>query len=162
MARSLPPEMRQAIIDALPSGDSCNAIARAVGCSPDTVSRIAKAAGHNWGVKHIEAAAAINRAYGAEHRATLRCKFQQRAEQLLDEFDKPYVAFSFGGRDNDYNEHRFDTPPIEARRQMIAAASTAVKEARALDLHDRTDDHLSDFDTWLAQISGQIPEVVES
>lgn len=158
MAR-LSDEKRQEIIDALPSGDSCNAIAKRLGVGSSSVSRVARTVGHSWTAKHVAAAHDANRGYGAEHRAHLRRQLQIRAEQLLDEFDRPYVAFSFGGRDNDYNEHRFDSPPIEAKRQMISAAATAIKEARALDLHDRTDDHLSDFDTWLAQISGQVPGV---
>lgn len=156
MPAAHPPELRQAVIDDLPSGMSCRAIAERNGVSADWVSKLAKTVGHRWGAKHTAAAAAVNREYGAEHRALLRRMFQQRAQQLLDEFNEPYLAFSFGGRDNEYNEHRFDTPPIEARRQMIQAAATAVKEARALDEHDRTDEHLSDFDTWLAQISGQV------
>lgn len=158
MARGvrLTDQQRQAIIDALPSGDSCNAIARRHRVSPDTVSKIARSVGHRWGVLNVAAAHEATKAYGAEHRAFLRRQFQRRAEQLLDDtsFDGSYLVGTFGGRDNVWNEERLNEPPIEARRQMIQAAATAVKEARALDEHDRSDEHLSDFDEWLRVMSG--------
>lgn len=46
----------------------------------------------------------------------------QRAEEALDDLDKPYIVFSFGGRDNVYNEHELKRPPVEVRRNVLTMA----------------------------------------
>lgn len=156
MARGVPltEQQRQAIIADLSSGDSCNAIARAHWVSPDTVSRIAKAVGHRWGAANVAVAHEARKAYGAEHRSLMRQEAQRRAEESYAMLDEPHVVFSFGGRDNDYNERTFDRPDVAARSQLMLQADRALKTAVLLDSHDRTDEHLSDFDQWWAQMFG--------
>ena len=46
----------------------------------------------------------------------------QRAEEALDDLDKPYIVFSFGGRDNVYREHELKRPPVEVKRNVLTMA----------------------------------------
>lgn len=151
-------EKRQEIIDALPSGDSCNAIAKRLGVGSSTVSRIAAQHGHDWGVKHVQRTHELNRVYGADHRAEMRSRAQWKAALVLDRIASPFRQSEFGS-DNCWHMLNVDEPPPREERHMAQTWATLMREVRALDEHDRTDEHLSDFDTWLAQISGQAPEV---
>jgi hypothetical protein len=44
------------------------------------------------------------------------------SESMLDRIDDPYLVYAFGGKDNDYNEHRLDSAPVEVRRNIITTA----------------------------------------
>lgn len=146
-------EERQRIIDALPSGDTCNAIAKRLGFSPDTVSRVARTVGHDWGVKHVARAHQMNRVYGAENRAEQRSVAQWKAQQVLARIASPFTQSEFGS-DNRWHTLDLDEPPPREERHMAQTWATLMREVRALDEHDRSDEHLSDFDEWLRMMSG--------
>lgn len=103
-------------------GLSASAIARKIGVHASTVSRWAKAEGLSFDrTKTAEATAAksIDLAAG---RTRLAEKMLARAEQALDDLDKPYTVYNFGGKDNTYAEHKLDKPPIEVKRNVITMA----------------------------------------
>jgi hypothetical protein len=62
--------------------------------------------------------------------------FLDRAEQLLGELDRPYLVFNFGGKDNTYNEHQLEKPPVEVIRNLITSAAVAFDKHLAQDRHD--------------------------
>lgn len=103
-------------------GLSASAIARKLGVHASTVSRWAKADGLSFDRSKTAEATAAKSIDLAAGRTRLAEKMLQRAEEALDELDKPYIVFSFGGRDNIYNEHMLERPPIEVKRNVLTMA----------------------------------------
>lgn len=103
---------------------SASAIARELGVSKSTVSK--------WAREHTPPLL-FDRARTAEAVAAksidLAAGRQELAEMMLAEskamlkrLDDPYLVYSFGGKDNDYNEHTLDSAPVEVRRNAITMA----------------------------------------
>jgi hypothetical protein len=156
MARPLSQEERDEIAKLCGEGKSANEIARLTGRSPSTVTKVANETGHRFGHSNLARAHEARSAYSAERRAELAAKLTERAEQLLDEMDGKFVAYSFGGRDNDYNEHEFESPPIDAKFTMIRAAREALRTVLDIDRHDnRNDENLSAVDAWMRSLIGE-------
>jgi hypothetical protein len=106
------------------SGMGCNAIARELGVSASTVSAWAKSAGLSFPGQAQTATATVKREFDmAAARARLAQKMTANADRVLDSLDGPYLVYSFGGKDNTYEEHELAEAPISARRegQTIAA-----------------------------------------
>lgn len=152
MAKRVSDEERQRIIDAFPTGKSCRQIAREFGRNPNTISAIARDVGHEFG--HINALRAheINRKYGAEWRAETRQLLADEARRLLADLRKPALVYSFGGRDNTYNEHTLDEPDTKAKHELMRAATTALRAIRDLDATDSTTGNLGMLGEWFATI----------
>lgn len=158
MAKRLTEDERQRIIELLHDGHSRAHIARETGRGVGTVNRIAEAIG----VRADQSVASRTRgarearsAYSAERRATSAAKAQQRADELLDRMVGRYLVFNFGGRDNTYEEHELEQPPVEALRAMAAAYRDLVRTVLDVDRHDnRQDEGLAAVDQWLRDIAG--------
>jgi hypothetical protein len=147
---------RQRIIELLPTGKTCGEIAREVGRSTNTVSRVAATVGHSWG--HVNAARAheATAAYGAERRAVTMQRFHERADELLARMEGRFLVFNFGGKENTYNEHELEQPPVEAIRAMMQSAREAMRTVLDIDRHDnRNDEGLAAVDEWLRGIVGR-------
>jgi hypothetical protein len=86
------------------------------------VSRWAKEEGLAFDRAQTAQAVAAHTIDLAAGRQRLAEKMLARAEQLLDSLDNPYVVYSFGGRDNVYNEHKLDKPPVEVIRNAVTTA----------------------------------------
>lgn len=104
-------------------GLSASAIARELGVAKSTVSRWAKADGIAFDRARTAEAVAAKSIDLAAGRQRLAEKMLQRAEEALDDLDKPYLVFSFGGRDNVYTEHELKRPPIEVKRNVLTMAA---------------------------------------
>lgn len=152
MAKPVSDEERQRIIEAFPTGKSCRQIARELGRSTTTISTIAKSVGHEFGQINAERARAINQRYGAEWRAEMRQRLADEAMRLLDDMRKPALVFSFGGRDNTYNEHELEEPDFRSKRDLMQAVSTALRSIRDLDATDSTTGNLGMLGEWFATI----------
>lgn len=119
--RTFDSERARELFDA---GEGCNAIARALGVSPSTVSTWAKSAGLSFSKRAQTAAATVTREFDmAAARMRLAEKMVANADKVLDSLDGPYLVYSFGGKDNTYREHTLTEAPTSARRegQTIAA-----------------------------------------
>src|SRR5690349_499265 len=108
-------------------GMGCNAIARELGVGAATISRWADREGLSFAREATALAVRARTLDIAESRTLLTKKMLGVAHDVLDQLDGPYLVYNFGGKDNTYEEHLLDTPPIEVARtaQMIA------KEAHA-------------------------------
>lgn len=104
-------------------GLSAGKIARELGVATSTVSRWAKADGLSFDRSSIAKTLAAQQVDLAAGRQRLAEKMLAAAEQMLDDLNKPYIVFSFGGRDNVYNEHQLDQPPVETKRNIITTAA---------------------------------------
>lgn len=146
---------RQAIVDLLPSGMSAAKIAKQVGRSIQTVSRIAQAEGHRWGDTNLAHAHEARSAYSAERRAEIAARFTEECDRLLDELHGEYLVFNFGGKDNTFEERTLVEPPTEAKRQLIQAAREAMRTVLDIDRHDNKGDTVgSAFDAFLERMMG--------
>lgn len=107
-------------------GLSCNAIAKRLKCSPSTVSRWAKAEGLSFRDRAQTATANAVREFDmAAARIRLAEKMTANADKVLDSLDGPFLVYSFGGKDNDYNEHTLDEAPMSARREAQTISAIA-------------------------------------
>ena len=139
-------------------GYSCNAIAKQLGCSPSTVSLWAKDEGLKFDRSQTALAVRAHVIDMAESRLLLTKKMLAVGHEALDKLDGPYLVYAFGGKENDYNEHTLDSPPLDAIKtaQMIAkeafmASSKALEQTPeglrgAESLIDRLEAGLSKFD----------------
>lgn len=109
-----------------------NAIARAMGVAPVVVSRTAEHLELTFDRTKMQAAADARRADVEERRSLLAERFVAVAEDSLDRLDRETTVFSFGGKDNDYNEHTFNEAPIAERQKLITAAAIAVDKSLKL------------------------------
>jgi len=83
-----------------------------------------------------EAAQADNAAI----RAIISRRLLEKANERLDQMDRPYRVFSFGGKDNTYRERILDRPPAGELRNIMTAAAIALDKHLAIDKHDASAD----------------------
>jgi IS30 family transposase len=136
MPKPVTDDERRRILDHLATGASCNATAKKFHRSPDTISRIAKKAGHSFGHTNLARAHEARKSYGAEQRASTAARMHEEADRLLDQLHRPHLVWSFGGRDNEYNERLHDEPDVAAKYTMIRAAREAMRTVLDIDRHD--------------------------
>lgn len=161
MGKKLSEAQRQEIIDLLPSGKSCNQIAKDTGRGKTTVHRIARDVGHKWGQSNLERAREARKWYCAESRAMIAARLEDEANQLLDDLHKPYLAFNFGGKENDYNEHHFDEPPTESKFTIMRAVQAAVRTVTEIikvdnASDDETQNRIAEFKNALSEEAAQV------
>lgn len=150
MGRPIADTERQAILDLLPTGKSCRQIADEVGRSPNTVARVAKSVGHQWGRVNLARAASASKAYGAERRAERLAKIDERISRILERMGQPHTAFNFGGKDNTLATLELDEPDSDALRQYASAVAQLSRAEMEVVKHDeRADGDVSAVDDWL-------------
>lgn len=107
-------------------GLTCRAMARKLKVSTSTVSRWAKAEGLSFTHRAQTAAATVVREFDmTAARSRLARKMTANADQALDGLDGPYLVYSFGGKDNSYEEHELSSAPISARREAQTVGAIA-------------------------------------
>ena len=137
--RPVTPQLRAQVAELHSGGMGRNAIAREVGVSTATVTKIAREAGLTFDREATAFATKVRLIELADARATLAKSFAVRAQELLDALDEPVTLGNFGGRDNTWNETLLDEPTIEGKRSLIQAAATAARAATELSKADTAD-----------------------
>lgn len=132
------PITRARVAELHAAGKGRNAIAIELGISNSTVTRIAKALGLDFSRAQTAVAVKARSVDLASMRLRLAEKMTLAAEELLDSRDKPYLVYAFGGKENDYNEHTLDRPPVETVRTIVQTAGIAFDKATKF--LDTTDD----------------------
>jgi len=131
-----------------------NAIARRHDVAPSTVGSIAVDAGMPAAfVRELPEPEPLPGPLAADakaRRAHLEERFLAEAELMLEELHRPYVAYSFGGRDNTYAEHQLPAPPDTARRNLMVSAAVAMDKALAISRHDSSaTDGVTEVAVWV-------------
>lgn len=141
MPAPLAPAKRERILADLRDGMPRNEAARKHHVSPSTVSSIARTAEPPIAFDRTatKSATEARQADTRDLRSQTSLRFLRVANDLLDRLGQPHVAFSFGGKDNAYNEHEFDRPPSEAVKAIVTAAAIAFDKHLAQDKHDSDD-----------------------
>lgn len=137
----------------------CNQIAKEVGHSSDTVSRIARAQGHTWpegaGNTKLARAHEMRRAYSAEWRADFAARLSAECEDMLQSMHGPYLVFNFGGKENTYEEHTLSEPPTEAKERLVKSIRLGMQTVMDIARHDSDGGMgLPAVDEWLATVRG--------
>lgn len=134
VAAPLTDDERQEILRLIETGKSAHDIAKEVGRSVDTVSRIAKSIGWTFGLSNMAQARASRSAYCAEARAEAAAKAQERLLEILDTFDteRPMVAVTKDGP-----EIVMVGPDARAVRDLASAVQTLQRTVLDIDKHDR-------------------------
>jgi hypothetical protein len=116
------------------SGVGCNEIARRLEVSPRTVSRYAPPGSFDRSA--TIAAVKARQADMAARRAQLAADLLEDAERMRRQLWEPALVYNFGGKDNDYNERTLDEQPVDGKRTIMQAVSTAVNAHVRLVDHD--------------------------
>ncbi|WHM36302.1 helix-turn-helix domain-containing protein [Streptomyces sp. BPTC-684] len=114
-------------------GKARNEIARAMGRSPSTVSKIAAALGLSFERgPEVVAATEARRIDLAARRAQLADQLHTDAERLRAQLWEACTVGAFGGKDNVWSETHLDRPTFGDQRQILAAAGTAIEKSLKL------------------------------
>jgi hypothetical protein len=156
------PAKRQRIADAIRAGAGTRSradIAREFEVGATTVSRIADELGlvDVWDRAGTKNATQARSADMAEVRTLTAAKLLRKANELIDQMDDAHLVFSFGGKDNDYNEHILERAPTGDLRNLMTAAAIALDKHVLLDKHDHDDSGGAAVDSWLRHIMGTGP-----
>jgi hypothetical protein len=109
-----------------------NAIAREMGIEASCISRTAAHLGLTFDRSKIRAAAEARAADLEERRSLIAVQFMDIAEDSLRRIYEPTTVYSFGGKDNEYNEHTFEEAPNADRKALITAAAISVDKVLRL------------------------------
>lgn len=143
---------RKQVLTLHAQGHARNEIARTVGISAGSVTNICRAADRSFdrsGTKQATEARQIDLAAG---RVRLAEKMLAASESMLDRIDEPYLVYSFGGRDNDYNEHELASAPVEVRRNIITTAGITFDKLTRI---------VEKSDSGLEQAAGVLDQIAE-
>lgn len=122
----LPPEYHDQIRELHALGYGRNRIAREIGKAPVMVSRTAAVLGLTFDRSQIEAATKARQADISERKSLLAEDLLSDAERLRAQMWEPTTVYSFGGKDNTYEEHTFDEAPAADKRALMSTAATAI------------------------------------
>lgn len=162
MPRSLPvsPEKRADVLRLHGEGKGRNAIAAETGVSTFSVSKIVAAAGGSFDRAKTKALTEARKVDLAELRARIAVKMLTRAEEFIDAMDQQFVVFSFGGKNNTYNEHKLESPPTADIRNLMTSAAIAVQRSMELSKFDADpSEGMSAVDEWLEFMAGNGDQV---
>ena len=129
MAKPLSPAERQQIEDALRAGKSRNQVSRESGRGLGTVTRIAQAAGIALDRSATKPATEAKVADVRARLAELAVLLVEDAHRLHGQIFAPHMAFSFGGRDNTYEEHEIPEPTARDKQALMTSIGIAVQRA---------------------------------
>lgn len=119
---------------------SRRALSAAHGVSVRTVQRIADRLGiakDAWRTDTVRAATESALDRRRAERSRIADELQRRAAEILAKLDEPFLAFAFGGRDNEYNEHLLPGPPTSDIRNLVQSANTLLGRAQEIDTRDQ-------------------------
>lgn len=126
-------EDRAEIIQLLETGHlSCGEIAARYGRATSTIARIAKAEGIDVDRSRTKAATAAKQADIQARLASLAEQLLDDAHRLREQLWKPCLVYSFGGKENDYNEHTIDQPDFRAKQAILTSVGIAVDKVVAI------------------------------
>lgn len=133
MARNpIPEEFHDRFRELHADGYGRNRLARELGFPAVQISRTAEYLGLTFDRSRIQAATEARLADLAERRAILAEDFTEAAEKCLKQMWQPTTVYSFGGKDNTYEEHEFPEAPAAEKRALMSTAATAVDRSLKL------------------------------
>lgn len=136
-------------------GLSRNEIARRIGRSGRTVSRIADELGLSFERgETVRAATEARKVDAKAKRAALAVALLDDAEKMRQALWEACTVYNFGGKDNTFEQALINEPSFRDKREIMQAVSLAAERAMRLDEYDKIDESLSGIDAWLAHMTG--------
>ncbi|MET9914277.1 helix-turn-helix domain-containing protein [Streptomyces sp. NPDC006476] len=135
MGRPITDDERRRVRELHAQDKSRNEIARALGRSPSTVSKIAAAFEPPLTfdrAAEVAAATAVRTADLADRRASLALALQADAERLRAQLWQPTIYGEFAGKDGKWQQVNLDQPRFADQRQIIGATATAIQQSLRL------------------------------
>ncbi|WP_405204407.1 helix-turn-helix domain-containing protein [[Kitasatospora] papulosa] len=135
MARPIDDNDRAKVRELHAAGETRNAIARAIGRSFATVSKIARENDPPLEFNRageVAVATEVRRADLAARRAALALDLQSDAEKLRAQLFAPCTIGAFGGKDNKWEQTDLERPTFGDQRQILAATGTAIEKSLKL------------------------------
>lgn len=158
----IPAELREQFRELHALGYGRNRLARELGIAPVQVSRGAEAMGLTFDRAKIQAATEARMADIAERRSILAEDLLADAEKLRAQMWQETTVYSFGGKDNTYEDHTFDEAPAAEKRALMSTAGMAID--RSLKLVPPTEQQgpgTDDAKSMLGKLARGIAELVE-
>jgi hypothetical protein len=115
---------RERILELHAQGVSRNGICRETGRASGTVSKVVAEAGLTFARgPQVEAATAARKADLESLRVREAYMCLLDAMRIREQMSEPSVVYSFGGKDNTYEERAVNEPPASDKRALASAAS---------------------------------------
>lgn len=149
--RPVDPSLRARAIELIRGGMARNAVARELRIAPSTVTKIAQDENLTFDRGPTAAAVAARQLDMKARRLELIEELMSKAADHLVAIDQPFLAFSFGGKDNTYEEHTLDRPPTGDLLNLHRATSIALKDARDL-IRDDDDEGVGEAESLLMNL----------
>ncbi|MGW1151982.1 helix-turn-helix domain-containing protein [Streptomyces rubiginosohelvolus] len=141
MGRPITDTDRRAVRRHHAAGLSRNAIAKKIGRSASTVSKIASEFEPPLSfdrAAEVATATAVRKADLDQRRTEMAHRLHDVAERELGKMTEPHVYWDWGGKDHDYDERTQPEPTPADRRTMMATAGAALDRSLKL-LPPKTD-----------------------
>lgn len=134
---------------------SLSVCATRMGRSRSTISKFSKRAGLTWDRSKTKAATQAKVADNKSMRSQIEAQALVEAQGFLADLHKPFLVFSFGGRDNTYEEHLLKRPPTGDIRNLMQSFNIAVNQSLKIAVHDTDSSaNLAAVDQWLTHVTG--------
>ncbi|MFB7399774.1 helix-turn-helix domain-containing protein [Streptomyces rubiginosohelvolus] len=132
-----------------------NAIAKQLKRSGRTISEIAGELGLSFArAAEVRAATEVRQADLAALRAQLALDLTQDAMKLRAQMWEQTTVYSFGGKENSYNDHTFDEAPAAEKRALMGTAGMAIDRSLKLSPPESDTEGLAAVDAWLKGMMG--------
>lgn len=156
MAKPISDTVRQTILDLHSVGQSRNAIAKAAGVAPSTVSKVCHAEGLTFDRTQTRAAVAAKTMDVKAARAQLKEDLLADAQRLRKQLWEPAMLQNFGGKDNTFAERRIPQPQFVDKKNILTAVALAIDKSLKLEAVDANSEELTAVDAWLEHMTAGI------
>lgn len=149
------PLIKAKILELQAAGIGRNAIAREVGCSVYSVTKVAHAAGKDF-VRGPGVIAAIeaNKVDGAKRRAVIKEQQLEDYAQMQKRLWAPTEYVEHGGKDFDEARYTMNEPTHADKLKLVQAMGALLDRHLKLDAYDSDEHGLAAVDVWLKGILG--------
>jgi hypothetical protein len=147
-------EDRDRIAELHAQGLSRNAIAEQLGRSAGVVSKICKQLGLSFDRSATKAAVEAAVVDAKAKRAQLANDLLDDAAKIRAQLWERCRVYSFGGRDNAYNETWHERPDFAAQLKIVQTVGVALDKVLRIEQHDSDTQGLAAVDAWLRDMIG--------
>jgi transposase-like protein len=160
MTKALTPEDREQILALYRGGAGRNVIARTIGCSPATVSKVCKAAGVHFDRNATAQAVAARQIDLKARRQAILHRIYTRVEKNLDRLETAGYTYSLvlpGGAEDTARivEHTDDDPPSQDERNHMSVVTGYLQAAAKLEAVD-SDGGATDAVSMLSRLAEEL------
>lgn len=153
--RPLDDTQRERILALARSGESRNAVAREVGVSTSTVSRVARTASLTFDRRRTEAATRARQVDLRAERAELEADLLGDAARMRRQLWQPHTLTEFSAKDREFYDHRLPEPPPHDKLALAKATGVLVDRSVKLALVD-DDNGVEDARGMLTRLSEEL------